>query len=139
MNPPGTAWALILRRPTRQRRSGAGSGRGCPAARTLEGRGNLLQTLITAPNGGLIVNPELQTDLASSGQAGTARRNRRKPDVPKLTAEAAYDKRIARRLKISADPRHGHLKKVFNKLDIDNRADTAVHTQAPGLTAIRRR
>jgi len=55
----------------------------------LNARGNLLQTLNTAPNGGLIVNPELQTDLASSGQARTPRRNRREPDVPKLTAEGA--------------------------------------------------
>ncbi len=90
-------------------------------------------------DGGFFVDPDLQVYLESTGQGCTPRLTRREPDVLTLASEGLTDKRIAQRLKISEDTIRCHRKKVFSKLEVDNRTAAEMRTLQLGLIATPRK
>jgi DNA-binding NarL/FixJ family response regulator len=131
---PGTACVLILRHPNRARLDQVrGSGADGLLLEPLIARGNLLEALITVLDGGFFVDPDLQVYLESTGQERTPRLTRRELEVLTLASEGLTDKRIALQLKISEDTVRCHLKKVFSKLEVDNRTAAVMRTLQLGL------
>jgi len=137
---PGTACMLILSHPNRARLDQVqGAGADALLLEPRMARGNHLEALITVLDGGFFVDPDLQVYLESTGQGCTPRLTRRELDVLTLASEGLTDKRIAQRLKICEDTIRCHRKKVFSKLEVDNRTAAEMRTLKLGLIATPRK